>query len=95
MSTRKRAKVERENTDYCSMLRRLIRSYGKRVGAGDDADLAEMVALRDALEEAIAAAVQGQRSQKIPASWADIARGLGTSRQYAQRRYGVTEEGVA
>ena len=28
-------------------------------------------------------------------SWADIARGLGTSRQYAQRRYGVTEEGVA
>lgn len=101
MPPTKRRKVERENSEYAAMLRRLIRSYGRRVGETDDTDLAEMVALRDTLEEAIEAAVHAQRAQRIPASWADIARGLGTTRQYAQRRYGrtttttTTEENVA
>lgn len=98
MPPTKRRKVERENSDYQAMLKRLIRSYGRRVATGDENDLAEMIELRDALEAAIEAAVHGQRAQKIPASWADIARGLGTTRQYAQRRYGrttTTEEKIA
>lgn len=95
---KRRAKTERETFEYAAMLRRMIRSYGRRVGEADDIDLAEMVAMRDVLEAAIAEAVHGQRT-KYERSWADIARGLGTTRQYAQRRYGSTtttnEENVA
>lgn len=69
------------------MLRRMIRAYGRRVADADDVDLAEMVALRAQLDEAIAAAVRGQREHH-GASWADVARGLGTTRQAAQMRYG-------
>lgn len=69
------------------MLRRMIRAYGRRVGEADDVDLAEMVELRAVLEEAIAAAVTRQRVE-FGRSWADIARGLGTTRQAAHERYG-------
>ncbi len=78
---------ERETTEYAGMLRRMIRAYGRRVADADDVDLAEMVELRSVLEAAIATAVHGQR-ERHAASWADVARGLGTSRQYAQRTYG-------
>lgn len=77
----------RETPEYAAMLRRMIAAYARRVAEADDVDLAEMVELRDALEDAIEAAVQGQREHH-GASWADVARGLGVSRQYAQRRYG-------
>lgn len=80
----------RETPEYAAMLRRMIRAYGRRVAEADDVDLAEMVALRDELDAAIAAAVRGQREHH-DASWADVARGLGVSRQYAQRRYGNDE----
>lgn len=77
---------KRETTEYAGMLRRMIRAYGRRVADADDVDLAEMVQLRDELEEAIALAVRGQR-ELHGASWADVARGLGTTRQAAQMRY--------
>lgn len=70
------------------MLRRMIRAYGRRVGEADDVDLAEMVAMREVLEAAIADAVAGQRAN-YGRSWAEIARGLGVARQVAHRRYGV------
>lgn len=80
----------RETPEYAAMLRRMIAAYGRRVADADDVDLAEMVELRDALDAAIEAAVIGQREHH-GASWADVARGLGVSRQYAQRRYSVTK----
>jgi hypothetical protein len=81
------AKRERETTEYAGMVRRIIRAHGRRVADADEVDLAELVAIRDTLEDAIADAVRGQREQH-GASWADVARGLGTSRQAAQMRYG-------
>jgi hypothetical protein len=83
--------VSIETPEYAAMLRRMIRAYGRRVGEADDVDLAEMVAMREVLEEAIADAVAGQRAN-YDRSWAEVARGLGVSRQYAQRRYGSGAE---
>lgn len=79
-------KVERETPDYAKMIERLIRRYGVRVGDADEVDLAEMLRIRGVFDEAIRTAVQGQRAQER--SWAEIARGLGTTRQAAQMRYG-------
>lgn len=76
-----------ETTQYAAMLRRMLRAYGRRVADADEVELAEMVRLRDDLEKAIEAAVKGQREQ-LGCSWADVARGLGTTRQAAQQRYG-------
>lgn len=81
------AKRERETTEYAGMVRRIIRAHGRRVADADEVDLAELVAIRDTLEQAISDAVRGQR-EIHGASWADVARGLGTTRQYAQRVYG-------
>lgn len=80
------AKRERETTEYAGMVRRIIRAHGRRVADADEIDLAELVAIRDTLEEAIATAVRGQR-ENHGRSWADVARGLGTTRQAAQMRY--------
>lgn len=76
-----------ETPEFLQMLRRMIRAGGRRVAVADDVDLADLVALRDELEEAIADAVRGQR-QNLDRSWAEVARGLGTTRQAAQMRYG-------
>lgn len=71
----------------------MIRAHGRRVADADPEDLADLVALRDVLEETIAAAVEGLRAggsegHYRPMPWSQIARGLGTTRQAAQMRYG-------
>lgn len=76
-----------ETPEYAAMLRRMIRAYGRRVGDADDVDLADMLTIRAAVDAAIAEAVTGQR-ERYGRSWADIARGLGVTRQAAQMRYG-------
>lgn len=81
------AKPVRDSDEYAGMLRRMIRAFGRRVGEGDPDDLAELVALRGYLDDVITQAVKDQRSVS-GYSWADVARGLGTSRQAAQERYG-------
>lgn len=68
------------------MVERMLRGAGRRVAAGDHCDLAELVELRTNLDAAIAAGVTGLRASGD--SWADIAQGLGTTRQAAQQRYG-------
>lgn len=87
MANTKRAKKTYETTDYAAMLRRMIRSYGRRVGGADVEDLAEMLALREDLDRAIAAAVTAQR-EDLGRSWAEIAKAGGTSRQAAEKRWG-------
>jgi hypothetical protein len=82
-----RAKRERETPEYAGMVRRIIRAHGRRVGDADPEDLAELVAMAETLEEAIAAAVAGQRANGF--SWAAIGRGLGITRQAAQMHYGI------
>lgn len=68
------------------MLRRMIRAYGKRVAEADDVDLGDMALVLDELQAAIASAVEGQRANG--ASWSEIGRAFGISRQAAQQRFG-------
>ena len=74
-----------ETVDFLAMVKRLIRRAGERVADADEPELAELVALRAELDRAIDAAAKGQHS--IGRSWAEVARGLGTSRQAAHARY--------
>lgn len=76
-----------ETTDYAAMLRRMVRAYGRRVGDGDPDDLAEMLAVRAELDEAIAEAVRANREQH-GRSWAEIGAGAGITKQAAQQRWG-------
>lgn len=78
---------ERETTEYAAMMRRLIAAHGRRVADADVEDLAELIALHDDLDEAIAYAVRESR-RRSSRSWADIARATGATRQAAQARWG-------
>lgn len=80
-----RAKRAREIPEYAAAVRRMIRAHGRRVGDADPEDLPELLELRDVVDAAIADAVAGQREAGF--SWAQIARGLGTTRQAAQQRF--------
>lgn len=81
-----------ETPEYAAMMRRMMRAHGRRVANADPEDLAELVALREALEDSIAEAVAGMRSRL---SWAEVARGLGTTRQAAQMRYGRSDNVIS
>jgi hypothetical protein len=70
------------------MLSRMIRSYGRRVGEGDEIDLARMLQVCDELDKAVQDAVDGQRNGPLKASWAYIAQATGKSRQAAYQRWG-------
>lgn len=85
MST-KRPRRERETADYLSMVRRMIRGAGRRVAAADEVDLRDLLTLQAAVDEAIQAAVDGQRD--MGRSWEYIAQATGKSRQAAQQRWG-------
>ncbi len=76
-----------ETSAYGQMMMRMVRAYGRRAGRGDVEDLADLVQLREALDEAIAGAVTDSR-RLSGRSWADIARATGTTRQAAQQRWG-------
>ena len=78
-----------ETPDFVAMVKRMLRAAGRRVAAGDEWELAELVSLRGDLEDAIQAGVDGLREQGH--SWQYIADGLGISRQAAHERYGRKE----
>ena len=71
---------------YESMVRRVIAAHGRRVAHADPEDLAGLLNLHHAIEQAVEVAIHGQRLNGF--SWTDIGRGLGTTRQNAQQRYG-------
>lgn len=70
------------------MVRRIVRAHGRRVAGADPEDLPALADLHRAVDDALREAVRGQRDAGF--SWADIARGLGTSKQAAQQRFGVS-----
>jgi hypothetical protein len=82
-----------ETMDYLAMVRRLLRAAGRRVGDADEVELAELVALRAELEQAIASAVDAQHERGV--SWRGIAAGLGMTRQSAHERYARKLSGAA
>jgi hypothetical protein len=67
----------------------MIRAAGRRAANADEFELAELVKLRDVVDEQIQVAVDGQRS--IGRSWAFIAAATGMSRQAAWERWGKGE----
>ena len=78
-----------ETPEYAAMLKRMIRSYGKRVAEEDYVDLADMLEVRAELEAAIAHAV---REQQARTSWSTVALGLGVTREAAFQRYRTRKE---
>jgi hypothetical protein len=60
--------------------------YVRRIGTGDVDALADMTDLATELDEAISHAITGPRAAGY--SWAEIAVGLGVTRQAAQQRWG-------
>lgn len=75
-----------DHGDYFAMLRRMMRAAGRRVAAGDPADLAELLATLHELDGILAAAVEAQHAAGF--SWAEIAGALGVSRQAVHKRWG-------
>lgn len=76
---------EVDTASYVAFARRIIRAAGARVAQADDWDLAELISLRDDVEEAIVAAVAGLRDQGH--SWQYIGDALGVKRHTAYERY--------
>lgn len=75
-----------ETDEYLKMVRRQINAGARRVAEGDEPELADLVSLRDTIEQAIADAVAGQRANNK--TWAQIALGLGVTKNAALMRYG-------
>jgi hypothetical protein len=76
-----------ENGDFVSAVCRLVRAAGVRVGDGDVEDLAALLQIRQALDGAIDDAVEGLR--QTGATWEDIGKATGTSRQAAFQKWGT------
>ncbi len=76
-----------DHSDFRAFVLRVLRAYSRRVAHADVEDLAELLAVQHAVEEAIVRAVAGLRA--AGRSWGEIAAATGTTRQAAQQRYGV------
>jgi hypothetical protein len=76
-----------DHSAFAGFARRILRAYARRVAGADVEDLAELLELRQDVDDAIAAAVAGMRERGV--SWAAIATATGTTRQAAQQRYTV------
>lgn len=75
-----------DHSEYRAMLGRMLRAYTRRVAdQGSVEDLAEMVTLRAALDDAIVRAAADLHDQGV--SWTEISRPLGITRQAARQRF--------
>lgn len=83
----RRRKRHRDNTDFAAMIRRMIAAHGRRVAFGDEADLAELIELHRAVDDAVShAVVELHDRQGFP--WSTIAQATGITRQSAWERWG-------
>jgi DNA-binding phage protein len=71
--------------EYLEMLGRLLRAAGRRVADADEPELARLLQVRNEVDAAIIAAIQGQRARGR--SWAAIAAATGTTRQAAHEKW--------
>jgi ribosomal protein S20 len=85
--TPKRSKRVTENDEYLSFLQRVVRSYGRRIAAGDIDALPGLAAMAAELDAAMQHGVNGLRTAGY--SWADIAARLGVTRQGAHQRWSI------
>ncbi len=83
----KRAKRDRETTEYLQAAARFIRGAGRRVAdSGDEIELAQLIALEQAHKAAVQAAIDGMVARGC--SWSYIAEGTGTTKEGAWKRWG-------
>ena len=74
-----------ETMEFLAMLRRMIRAAARRVGRADAEELAELLSIRDEMDEMIAKAVSGLRSDGYTDG--SIAEALGVTRQAVSKRW--------
>lgn len=84
---RRRRRRYVETDDFGAFASRIVRAYGRRVGAGDLEALGQLVALRADLDDAITTAVHELNGASWRYSWAQIADQLGITRQSAYERF--------
>lgn len=78
---------QRDNSDFHSMLVRMIRAYGRRVAEGDTTDLTDLAGLAPLIEAELRAAVIAQRATGT--SWSQVGEAVGgVSKQAAAKRFG-------
>jgi hypothetical protein len=77
---------EVENPQFAEFVRRILRAYARRVGAGDLAALGDLARLREEIDGHLTDAVAGLRND-WSYSWQEIADELEVSRQAAQQRW--------
>lgn len=78
--------VSIETPEYAAMMRRMLRAWGERVADADPEDLAELITFREQLNQVTGTAIARMRVER-GASWADIARAGGITRQAAHERW--------
>lgn len=74
-----------DHASFFAFARRILRAASARVASADPEDLAELLALRGALDEAIDRAAVAMHEQGR--SWTEIGAALGVSRQAARQRW--------
>lgn len=85
---RKRTRREYEAPDLQAASRRMMRALVRRAEGGELEALEALVALQADLAAALQDGVTGYRQGPAQASWADVARATGTTRQAAAMRFG-------
>lgn len=74
-----------DHARYQAFVRRILRAYGRRMAEADPEDLVELLAMRDEVDAAIAAAARGLHASGR--SWTEIGAAVGMSRQAARQRW--------
>lgn len=75
-----------DHSEFVAFARRILRAASRRMALADPEDLAELIMLRSAVDEAIDNAARGLHDGG--ASWTQIGAAVGISRQAAQQRWG-------
>ena len=83
---RKRQPRRIEASEFAGFARRIVRAFGRRVAAGDVEALGDLVAIREAIDQALIVAVTGLRHQGY--SYGQMAGRLGCTRQNVWAQWG-------
>lgn len=91
MSTSTKARKEREAPELGAASVRMAKALVRRAGNGELEALEELNRLQAVLDELLHQGVTAYRQGPAEASWADVGRILGTTRQSAQARFGAAK----
>ena len=75
-----------DHAEFMAFTRRILRAASKRMALADPEDLADLVQLRAAVDEAIDAAARSVHEGG--ASWGQIGAATGMTKQAAHKRWG-------